>query len=167
MRSSQIDFWWNNDSAVNQFLQATCGHDAKPYKVLLPHHLRALMCVCVVCWMVLHTFSSMWKAVYTKYTKKLTEWLNLDVCCNKDAWAQRLLCTKCQWQTACWNLATPVWYSLIRELMLMKPITVTCFYHNSCCLLYVRSLERLYFSKTVPQCARHGSFQTGIFHKVV
>jgi len=31
----------------------------------------------------------------------------------------------------------------------MKPITVTCFCHYSCCLTYFRSLASSYFSKTV------------------
>jgi len=40
----------------------------------------------------------------------------------------------------------------------MKPITVTCFCHNSCCLPYVMSLlARLYFRK-VPQYIVHATF---------
>ena len=31
----------------------------------------------------------------------------------------------------------------------MEPITVTCFCHNSCCLLYVMSLASLYFRKHI------------------
>jgi len=49
----------------------------------------------------------------------------------------------------------------------MKPITVICFCHNSCCLAYFRSLVSSYFSKTMPQHTRHASFQKLIFHKVV
>ena len=30
----------------------------------------------------------------------------------------------------------------------MKPITVACFCHNSCCVAYFRSLASSYFSKT-------------------
>jgi len=33
MSSSQIDFWWNNDSDVNQFLQKTEQHNYKPSNI--------------------------------------------------------------------------------------------------------------------------------------
>lgn len=41
------------------------------------------------------------------------------------------------------------WYSSFPDSVSMKPTVVTCCYHNSCCLLYVRSLtSSLSFSKS-------------------
>jgi len=46
----------------------------------------------------------------------------------------------------------------------MKPIVVTCFCHNSCCLSYVMSLASLYFRKHCPMLSdtniSHGSAAT-------
>jgi len=88
-------------------------------------------------------------------------------CCNKERQHRSKTLsshTERRWQTTCRNSnwATPVSYSFNWEPMSMKPITVTCFRHNSCCLLFVMSLASLYFRKQCHNIRLYGTLFSDI-----
>jgi len=83
------------------------------------------------------------KATHISFTEKLTEWPTAAT--KNDNGAKCCLRTERWWQKTCRNWATIVCSSIWEPMM--KPITETCFCHDSCCLPYVMSLARLYFRK--------------------
>ena len=105
-----------------------------------------------VAWMMLSSYGSQTKSIHVSRTEKFTEWLTVRICAtkNKDVEEKRFLRTRMAFSESVMMFVKVYQTALIffdPGAKVVKSVIIVCFYHNTCCLPYVRSLTSFSFSE--------------------